>query len=292
METSRAHSTNTEGSQPVLNLVQQSGQKRDGPPYNKFDSKGGRGGSRNQRGGRGRGFGRGVSKIICQLCEKPGHSAAKCWHRFEQNYTPPQVQFRGNAPPPQQHQSYFNPSAHLVQSVPRSPSSLFSVGNQSEFNYDSSASTSCWYPDSDATHHVSNDLSNLNISSEYNGGKNLLLGNGAAVSIANIGETSFNSHSTSFSRKLHLKNLLHVPNITKNLLSVSQFAKDNSVFFEFNPNFCFVKDLGTREIVLKGILEKGLYHFLLDHSSIKRSCNSATPNLLPAKKIQLFTPSA
>lgn len=137
METTRAHVTNTEGSQPVLNLVQQSGQKRDAPPHiNKFDFGGGKGGSRNQRGGRGgRSFGRGGNKIVCQLCEKPGHSAAKCWHRFEQNFTPPQVQFRGTTPP--QQQGYFNPSAHLVQSVPRSPSSSFSLGNPSEFNYES-----------------------------------------------------------------------------------------------------------------------------------------------------------
>ncbi|XP_042028712.1 uncharacterized protein LOC121775741 [Salvia splendens] len=164
---------------------------------------------------------------VAELCEKPGHSAAKCWHRFEQ--TPPQIQFRGSSP--QQHnQGFFNPSVHLVQSVPRSPSASFSVGTPSEFSYGSNASSS-WYPDSGATHHVSNDLSNLNISTEYTGGKNLFLGNGTTVNIANIGESVFKSHSTKFSRKLHLKNLLHVPNITKNLLSVSKFAQDNSVFF-------------------------------------------------------------
>ena len=117
---------------------------------------------------------------------------------------------------------------------------------------------------------MSNDLSNLNISTDYKGGKNLLLGNGTAVNIANIGESAFKSHSASFSRILHLKNLLHVPNITKNLLSVSKFAQDNSVFFEFHPSFCFVKDLNTKEIVLKRTLDRGLYHFLVDHTPIKR----------------------
>ena len=114
---------------------QQSGQKRDQPNHNnnKFESGSARGlGGRNQRGGRGgRGYGRGGKKIVCQPCEKPGHSAAKCWHRFEQNYTPPQVQYRGNAPQ-HQNQGFFNPSAHLVQSVPRSPSGAFSVGTPSE----------------------------------------------------------------------------------------------------------------------------------------------------------------
>ena len=102
----------------------------------------------------------------------------------------------------------------------------------------------------------------------------MVLGNESSVSIANVGESVINPHSANLSRKLSLKNLLHVPRITKNLLSVSKFAKDNSVFFEFHHNFCFVKDLGTREIVLKGTLDKGLYHFLVDHSPIKRSCSS------------------
>lgn len=68
--------------------------------------------------------------MICQLCDKPGHTAAKCWHRFEQNYAPPQPQFRGGAP--NQQQGSFNPSAHLVQTAAaRPPPSL-------NFGFDSS----------------------------------------------------------------------------------------------------------------------------------------------------------
>ena len=38
----------------------------------------------------------------------------------------------------------------------------------------------------------------------------------------------------------------------------------------FHPSFCFIKDLNTKEIVLKGTLDRGLYHFLVDHTPIKR----------------------
>lgn len=34
----------------------------------------------------------------------------------------------------------------------------------------------------------------------------------------------------------NLDSLMHVPNITKNLISVSKFAHDNNVFFEFYSN--------------------------------------------------------
>lgn len=53
-----------------------------------------------------------------------------------------------------------------------------------------------------------------------------------------------------------LNNLLHVPTITKYLISVSQFARDNRVFFEFHPDDCFVKDLTTGQLLLQGKLHK------------------------------------
>ena len=61
---------------------------------------------------------------------------------------------------------------------------------------------------------------------------------------------------------LSLKQLLHVPAITKNLISVSKFTKDNNVFFEFYPNHCAVKSQGTNKVLLQGSLDPdGLYVF-------------------------------
>ena len=47
-----------------------------------------------------------------------------------------------------------------------------------------------------------------------------------------------------------LKNLLHVPDITKNLLFISQFTADNKVL-EFHPDSCFIKDLSTWKTLLR-----------------------------------------
>jgi len=71
--------------------------------------------------------------------------------------------------------------------------------------------------------------------------------------------------------------LLHVPSITKNLISVSQFLKDNSVYFEFHPSLCFVKSQATNEILLRGHLGvDGFYQFppFLLTTSAKNSNNS------------------
>lgn len=47
----------------------------------------------------------------------------------------------------------------------------------------------------------------------------------------------------------------------KNLLSVSKFAHENDVFFEFHPPVCFVKEVKTKEILLQEIIKQGLYAF-------------------------------
>ena len=51
--------------------------------------------------------------------------------------------------------------------------------------------------------------------------------------ISAIGQSTLMSSA----KVLRLNQLLHIPSVTKNLLSVSQFAKDNDVFFEYTiPN--------------------------------------------------------
>jgi len=76
--------------------------------------------------------------------------------------------------------------------------------------------------------------------------------------------------------------LLHVPSITKNQLSVSQFAKDNSIFFEFHS----VKSQGMNKVLQGVVGVDGLYSFdnLQLHScssqpqlSSKSLCYSPTP---------------
>jgi histone deacetylase 1/2 len=64
---------------------------------------------------------------------------------------------------------------------------------------------------------------------------------------------------------LHLKNILHVPSVTRNLLSVKIFTYDNNGYF-------IVKDRDSREVLLRGGYRGGLYN--LDVSSIKQVFSS------------------
>ena len=97
-----------------------------------------------------------------------------------------------------------------------------------------------WYPDSRASNHVTSDATNLMTKVEYYRSDQVHIGNSMGLSIKHVGQSVFSSPYTS--RILSLKQLLHAPTITKKLLSVSKFAHDNDVFFEFHSYSCFVKN--------------------------------------------------
>lgn len=62
---------------------------------------------------------------------------------------------------------------------------------------------------------------------------------------------------------LHLQHILHVPELTKNLLSISKLTKDNHVFVEFHCDKYLGKDKVTKKILLEGKVENGLYNLKL-----------------------------
>lgn len=86
----------------------------------------------------------------------------------------------------------------------------------------------------------------------YQGTETVSIGDGSSLPISNYGSSSAN-HS------FLLKNLLHIPAISKNLLSVRQFCQDNMVFFEFHPSHFCIKQQGTGRTLITGRVEEGLY---------------------------------
>ncbi|KAL4388756.1 hypothetical protein GQ457_09G027860 [Hibiscus cannabinus] len=197
------------------------------------------------RGGRGRFFG-GRSRPQCQLCGRIGHLVNRCYYRFDQ--------------------SYDGYSVNLVEEVadcPKAEGESFhqeGAGAAAFVSDDFSpivCEDSAWFPDSGATAHLTPDLSKFITSSPYTGSGKITVANGMVVPISRIGRSSLATDS----RSLFLSNLSHVPCVNKNLLSVSRFTKDNNVSVEFFPNSCVVKDLGTQQVMLRGLESNGLYKF-------------------------------
>lgn len=130
-----------------------------------------------------------------------------------------------------------------------------------------------------ATNHITNELANLSISSEYQGTELVMVGNGNLLPISSIGFSSIPCSSPS-RPSLLLNNILFVPTIAKNLLSISQFTLDNNVLIEFHHDYCFVKDKTTHRILLKGNLVNGLYQLDLSKLSLKAAalCSTLKPS--------------
>lgn len=157
------------------------------------------------------------------------------------------------------------------------PNKFFTMPNQSLV---STNNTQGWYPDSGASHHVTNDIQNIqNIQKQnsFEGPNHIFVGNGQGLFINAKGSTHLLS-PTSHDTKLVLNNLLYDPSITKNLVSVSEFARDNNVYFVFYPDSCFIKSQASHEVVLQGSVgANGLYKFTnLCLSTLAKSASPAS----------------
>jgi GAG-pre-integrase domain len=167
-------------------------------------------------------------KPTCQLCAKKSHTADRCYKRFVSTYKPPPPRFQSRVRSP-------SPQALLVQPGSAPPES--------------------WYMDSRASAHVSPDLNCFTSYSPYSGTDQLQIGDGKGLPILHLGSSSL----VTSSKPLVLTNMLHVPSISKPLLSISRLITDNNIIVEFNASSCLVKDRVTNQVLLQGVLYNGLY---------------------------------
>uniref|UniRef100_A0A2N9IIX6 Integrase catalytic domain-containing protein n=1 Tax=Fagus sylvatica TaxID=28930 RepID=A0A2N9IIX6_FAGSY len=173
----------------------------------------------------------------CQICRQQGHSAAKCPFRFKQNYNLIQMQ------------QAFAAMNILETTLAAQPPN----------------SDPCWYPDTGATSHMIADMPLLKQTQEYSGSDSVMVGNGASLPISHIGNIYFHSFGSQF----QLKDVLYVPSIKKNLLSVAKFTIDNNCSFHFFPWGYCIKDLATRRTLLMGTIKDNLYPLHLFGSQLR-----------------------
>ena len=137
-----------------------------------------------------------------------GHTVAECWHRFKKNFV-------------------TQPNRR------RETRSAYVASTNGQNN-------GAWYLDSGATNHVTNALGNISMNSEYQGNDQLAVGNGNKLFISHIGCSVLPTCDPY--KHIALNNILYVPDITKNLISISKLLHDNEINVEFYKSVCFVKD--------------------------------------------------
>jgi hypothetical protein len=102
--------------------------------------------------------------------------------------------------------------------------------------------------------HITGELEKLSLCEKYHGGKQIHAANGTSMDISHVGEATIYTQN----RNLKLKQILHVPQATKNHVSVHHFVVDNNFFLEYHPYFFLIKDRATRKLLLRGKCHKGL----------------------------------
>jgi histone deacetylase 1/2 len=201
------------GSQSSANMASRGGRNGNGRGHGGSGCGGGRG-----RGGQNGGNG-GKEKVVCQLCNREGHTVLRCYKRFDHS-------FNG------------------VQENKSASSATMSYGVDTN-----------WYTDTGATDHITGELEKLTVRDKYTGNDQVHTASGAGTEIDQIGHSLVHTPT----RPLHLNSVLYVPKANKNLVSVHRLTSDNHAFLEFHPNHFFVKDQATKKVLLRGECKGGLY---------------------------------
>jgi hypothetical protein len=117
-----------------------------------------------------------------------------------------------------------------------------------------------WILDSGATTHVTNQQGNLTsfYSPAHLNSNGIVVGNGSTIPIYSIGTATLADHP------FHLNHVLYSPSVIKNLISVRHFTRDNKCSVEFDPDGFSVKDLATRQLILRSSSSGDLYPFFGD----------------------------
>ena len=125
-----------------------------------------------------------------------------------------------------------------------------------------------WYVDSGATHHLTNNLQKLNLGREYSGNHLLHVGNGQDYILHTLNILGF----LYLVINLHLQDILCVPHLTKNLISISKLLADSNLVIQFVANMCFIKDKKKGVHLAQGFARGRLYKLLSKHDFFSSSC--------------------
>lgn len=161
------------------------------------------------------------SEVVCQICEKKGHTTTYCFNRHNEQRFP------------------------IRQSKPR---------GRFQPNKKPGTTNTVWYPDSGTSDHVTGDPSSIQTTDNVQSAKSLTMANGKNVPISSSGSSNF----IITDKTVAIKDILLAPTIAKNLLSVSKLCSDNDVSLRFDKHNVYLKDHQGSEVMI-GKENKGLY---------------------------------
>ena len=103
---------------------------------------------------------------------------------------------------------------------------------------------------------MTNEFGNLQIHEPYHGSDQVTIGDGGSIPIQHTSKGILPTPS----HKFLLSNLLYVPQLSSNLLSVHQLTKDKNCKVTFDSNSFIIQDKASNKIMYRGLNSQGLYH--------------------------------
>lgn len=109
-----------------------------------------------------------------------------------------------------------------------------------------------YYVDMGASSHITNDPGNLINLVPYKGHDKIMVGDGSDLHISQVGDCMTY-------KNIKLKEVLIVPEANRNLIFVSQLAKDNYCICEFTASGFVIKDRETGRVLAMGSKQGNLF---------------------------------
>jgi hypothetical protein len=118
-----------------------------------------------------------------------------------------------------------------------------------------------WVADSGVTHHTTPSVGNISTicSLASSNPSSIVVDNGSSLSITFVGDSVLPG-------PFYLNNILLAPDMVQNLLSVRRFTTDNWCSMEFDPFGLSVKDLTTKNVIVRSNSTSPLYTMRLPGS--------------------------
>ncbi|KAF3777916.1 Retrovirus-related Pol polyprotein from transposon TNT 1-94 [Nymphaea thermarum] len=182
----------------------------------------------------------------CFYCNKKGHVKSECWHNPQNKSN--QVR-RENKAAAGSTSSSSNPTSNVPADVQQLLMTTLSKLNLKQNEQGQ------WYVNSGAAAHVTGETGNLSSVFPYLDKGSAVTGDGSHHTITHVGNAQI-SMGSSF---IPLKNVLVVPSVKKNIVSVSKLIDDTHSSVEFTPSFVYVKDAQTKRTFAEGTRKGNMY---------------------------------
>jgi hypothetical protein len=127
-----------------------------------------------------------------------------------------------------------------------------------------------WVADSNATHHTTLSVGNISTLHPLalSNSSSVVVGNDSSLPITTVGDSVL-------PRPFYLNNILLAPDMVQSLLSVRRFTTDNWCSMEFDPFGLSVKDLTTKNVIVRSNSTGPLYTMCLSGSLTPSSSTMA-----------------